>query len=534
MIHGETRSISKPFTEEEIKQKHEKAEKINFHIQNFLEARKNLSLLPPETLFEMTFNLSQMSPEIYTIYNVRRELITNSLSLSPAESKDRYDLLLKELDLVNFLLKKQAKSYSLFTHRQWIITQGLTEEKSIGIDITEGLIPKELYFCAKMLEKDERNFHVWNYRDWLIELSKSLQFSIKEESFTKLKIEQNFTNFSALHFRAGNFLRLYAFRLETIENLEEKKEIEAFGLPLEIIEKELEFITTGLYMQTNEQGIWQYHRWLIELMVPIYIVKIGFMGEEDDCYCFFIVLSRKCRNFKDSNLEITLNNEVIDKFMIKNVRNIEFSQFYTLSIPKDLFKMEEKTYILDIHVRNPYKNLLERDCTQDYNRKRFFLQSNFKFLYENTVFKLILHNYYSEEDLKFKNFAEKLFINAKNIVKEILELENNNKFVLMQQNFLLEARFPVNPVGNLEKVWVAMDITRKIIENLIVLTINYEKQRFMFEKFIEFYEARLEIEEKLEIKEKIFDLEKIRHLERFEELLGLLIMAGVKTISDLN
>ena len=82
MIHAESRSNAKPLTAEELKQKQETAEKINFHISHFFDARKKTDELSTETLLEMTLNLAQMSPEIYTIYNVRRELLNKTKKIA--------------------------------------------------------------------------------------------------------------------------------------------------------------------------------------------------------------------------------------------------------------------------------------------------------------------------------------------------------------------------------------------------------------------------------------------------------------------
>ena len=493
MIHAESRSNAKPLTAEELKQKQETAEKINFHISHFFDARKKTDELSTETLLEMTLNLAQMSPEIYTIYNVRRELLNKTINSFPAADNKRYEIINKELDLVNFLLKKQPKSYSLFTHRQWLITQGLTEEKSSGIEIMKGLLPKELFFCAKMLEKDERNFHVWNYRNWLVELSNDVQFSVKEEAFTKMKVEQNFTNFSALHFRAVNFLRLYGFLLKNCQNIEEKKEIVAFGVPLKVISRELEFISTGLYMQTNEQGIWQYHRWLIELLLPIYVAKIGYLsGKSEEFDNFYIVLSRKCRNLNFSHFDVLVDGEKIEG-KIENFEKIEISQFWKLTLPKQ----NKKT--ISIKVKNCF-GILESDSTnqnliQDINRKRFILESEFKFewnegkkCFEQSEIKMC-----SDEDLKFRNFAMNLVENSKKIVDEIATLEKNNKFVLLEKNYLLEVEFP----NNSQESFINCQNTKNILENLRILVDSYKKQCKVFEHQIEIYEKKKEVEESI-------------------------------------
>jgi len=315
-----------------------------------------------------------------------------------------------------------------------------------------------------------------------------------------MKVEQNFTNFSALHFRAVNFLRLHGFLIKKCENLEEKKEIVAFGMPLKVISKELDFIATGLYMQTNEQGIWQYHRWLIERMLPIYIVKMIYLPEKSqklNFHIFYIILSRKCRNLNLSHFEILIDGQIIENAnsgQVVNMEKIELSQFWALKITKQNAKE------ITIKVKNSFK-ILEIDennfpssCIQDINRKRFLLESEFKFKWteENSSFDLLKMSYCSEEDLKFRSFAMKLIENSMKIVDEIATLEKNNKFVLLEKNFLLDIRFPDNLQENLAK---NTENTKKILENLQILYENYKKQGRVFENQIEIYNQRKEVDE---------------------------------------
>ena len=54
-----------------------------------------------------------------------------------------------------------------------------------------------------MLGYDERNFHVWNYRHWVVSIAGKCSKKLIKGTllFTKQKIDENFNNFSALHFR---------------------------------------------------------------------------------------------------------------------------------------------------------------------------------------------------------------------------------------------------------------------------------------------------------------------------------------------
>jgi len=89
-----------------------------------------------------------------------------------------------------------------------------------------------------MLEIDERNFHCWNYRNWLIsEVEKNSEAYIEREiAYTQEKYEKNFSNFSALHFRAKNLERKYqAALLAAAPSSEDSKELVMFKIPLKTI-----------------------------------------------------------------------------------------------------------------------------------------------------------------------------------------------------------------------------------------------------------------------------------------------------------
>jgi len=132
------------------------------------------------------------------------------------------------------------------------------------------------------LAKDERNFHVWNYRSWLINILKThdAKFVDKELQFIDSKLQSNFSNFSALHFKSKNLLSKYSLWLQShkdkkpseIEENNLLSDVLLYGLPLDTIKQELETVKTGLYMQSSEQSMWLYHQWLIDRIIPIKVL----------------------------------------------------------------------------------------------------------------------------------------------------------------------------------------------------------------------------------------------------------------------
>ena len=148
--------------------------------------------------------------------------------------------------------------------------------------IEKVLAKQELGLCEMQLAKDERNFHVWNYRSCIINTLKSIDQNVidKELKFIDSKLQSNFSNFSALHFKSKNLLSKYSILLQSLkaQKVSELQDPELisnvllYGLPLNTIKEELETVKTGLYMQSSEQSMWLYHQWLIDRLIPIKVI----------------------------------------------------------------------------------------------------------------------------------------------------------------------------------------------------------------------------------------------------------------------
>jgi len=104
-------------------------------------------------------------------------------------------------------------------------------------------LARDIKLCGKLLQMDDRNFHCWNYRRFIVGLAK--RTARDEVDFTTEKINANFSNYSAWHFRS-KLLR------ELPEGSIEKE-----------LSSELEFVRQAFFTEPNDQSGWFYHRWLL-------------------------------------------------------------------------------------------------------------------------------------------------------------------------------------------------------------------------------------------------------------------------------
>jgi geranylgeranyl transferase type-2 subunit alpha len=129
-----------------------------------------------------------MNPEFYTAWNCRREIL--SAILESLLDNEHHKYILKDLELVNILLRNAPKSYWLWNHRRWLLDQS-------RVPLWGG----EIKLVNYMLDLDARNFHGWDYRRYVIKESKCCTPE-EDFSYTSKKIAQNFSNFSAWHYRS--------------------------------------------------------------------------------------------------------------------------------------------------------------------------------------------------------------------------------------------------------------------------------------------------------------------------------------------
>jgi geranylgeranyl transferase type-2 subunit alpha len=215
----------------------------------------------------LTEKLLLVNPDPLVLWNKRRRLL---LFLASLEHEFNVK---EELSLTASCLQRNPKAYGAWFHRKWILSNYATD------------LQKELDLTALFLKQDERNFHCWNYRSFCVGLllgsssSKDGSWPIldngdmltmgaqvvvtptptttptttisKEEcskilsaewDFCSQKIQDNFSNYSALHHRSKLLLLL--------------KDVI-------VLSNELELVHNAIFTEPDDQTAWWYHRFLL-------------------------------------------------------------------------------------------------------------------------------------------------------------------------------------------------------------------------------------------------------------------------------
>jgi geranylgeranyl transferase type-2 subunit alpha len=199
------------------------------------------------------------------------------------ESSQQVHHLQGELALTQASLTRNPKAYGAWFHRKWMLQQCRPATK-----ILEG----ELALTAQLLQLDERNFHCWNYRRFVVaalqgswdgswatppmgpqvssssstttttntttttsSTSMPTELLLQEWDFTRAKIKENFSNFSAFHYRS----QLLPFRLALLLHGDDSSTM----VVKDLIEEELALVEDAICTEPDDQTAWWYHAALL-------------------------------------------------------------------------------------------------------------------------------------------------------------------------------------------------------------------------------------------------------------------------------
>ncbi|EFA84705.1 protein geranylgeranyltransferase type II [Heterostelium album PN500] len=274
----------------------------------------------------VTKKVLEINPEYYTVWNFRRDTINHFATVKDNETMQT--LYTSEMKFIEECIQRYTKSYWVWYHRKWI---------SQRIDKCDW--DRELKLCSKLLDLDLRNcklyilnskesqrqsiakVHCWGYRRFVGERS---NIALKKEfDYTTVKIEQNFSNYSAWHQRSALLPKMYTEPTELFDCLVQ----------------EFELVRNAAFTEPKDQSTWIYHKWLVGTIKTIpncnykevlegEIVAINELLEiEPDCkWPIYTLLTLKMElgNSTKEELQSLLNNlKSIDSDHIKYYESLE-------------------------------------------------------------------------------------------------------------------------------------------------------------------------------------------------------------------
>ncbi|KAG9014937.1 Rab geranylgeranyltransferase [Tulasnella sp. JGI-2019a] len=250
MSHGVKRARQTPEALEARRQKDASVLKEYLSLQDSVMAKKQ-SKDWSQDAFALTTQILRSNPELYTIWNYRRDIMANGL-FPEKTPEERNNLLASDLQFTFSSLKQYPKVYWIWNHRRWCLQNTPDGPGEEGTTDQYGWKrsnwARELAVVEKMLDADARNFHAWNYRRYVVASSPDPRSEVAELAYTTQKIESNFSNFSAWHQRS-----------KLLTSLWEKGEMTS----ARVKDGEFELLQHAMYSDPNDQSIWLYHRWLI-------------------------------------------------------------------------------------------------------------------------------------------------------------------------------------------------------------------------------------------------------------------------------
>lgn len=253
---------------------------------------KSLQLRAADTNGELDLPLLdkmlRVNPDPLHLWNHRRVV------LSKHQSKD---WLPGEMALTAAALERNPKAYGAWFHRKWALQQQ-QQQTTTTTSSTSDLLSTELALTEQFLQRDERNFHCWNFRRFLVGLEMGKRgdgsWNLGEEEeeelvigpqitcdsvsdankkkvdpalihkilqreweFTQTKIVQNFSNFSAFHYRS-KLVGLVGDDWTPVEKVEGKSTTQT------IAQSEWSLMENIIFTEPDDQTIWWYHRFVVD------------------------------------------------------------------------------------------------------------------------------------------------------------------------------------------------------------------------------------------------------------------------------
>ncbi|KAJ2707661.1 Rab geranylgeranyltransferase [Coemansia sp. IMI 203386] len=240
-MHGRRRElVREPSVDEkaQAKQRVEKYCALNTHVMTLRAQHEHT-----EDALAATRRLLELNTELHTVWNYRREIFAHLDGWQDTEKKQQ--MLELELGFLLEIIMKNIKSYWMWNHRTWALSQ-------LPAPSWDG----ELKLVAKLLAVDARNFHGWDYRRFVVSKIRETSddpaaVDRSEFEFTTEQINKDCANHSAWHNRS----KLLPAVLHELSQENRQK----------AIDKEVDLILNAIYTDPDDQNAWLYHEWLLDV-----------------------------------------------------------------------------------------------------------------------------------------------------------------------------------------------------------------------------------------------------------------------------
>ncbi|KAI5705329.1 hypothetical protein M8J75_013927 [Diaphorina citri] len=217
-------------------------------METIFEKRKNQEY--DDEALSLTSEVLRNIPDINSLWNYRKEVLLHMKATLAEE--ELHELVDRELKLTKDCLLAQPKSYGTWFQRCYVLDH-ISRAPNYE---------KELELCNYYLELDERNFHCWDYRRYVTDRHKVAP--LKELNYSTEKIEANFSNYSAWHYRSKLLPLLYPDPNNHLP-IEQDKYVNEFSM-----------VESAVFTEPKDQSAWFYQRWLLgERTSPVQIISAG-------------------------------------------------------------------------------------------------------------------------------------------------------------------------------------------------------------------------------------------------------------------
>lgn len=284
-MHGRQRSEYKAMQRDPVVAANLAAKAEKWHALSREIAARRAAAPQDETSLALTEKMLLVNPDPMYLWNYRRELL-----LADNTTSSNSVLLDTELRVTQSALQNNPKSYGAWFHRKWALLSLLKDDDDNCDTTSSSVHASELDLTAAFLQRDERNFHCWNYRRFVVSCMlqgsdatdgnhnnwwKSPQVGGREAEaktvpvtdnakkndilqaeweFTSSKIQDNFSNFSAFHYRS----KLLPWKLEQIGSIAIGKSKQ------EVISEEWELVSNAIFTEPDDQTSWWYAQFLLD------------------------------------------------------------------------------------------------------------------------------------------------------------------------------------------------------------------------------------------------------------------------------